>query len=97
MPQNNIRPFVATIALAGLLLVGAMPMAASAQTTTVTTAPTTAPTALATDVPSTSTTAPAPDQDRHDFPWGLLGLLGLAGLAGLRRRGDTVIRTTPPR
>ena len=30
------------------------------------------------------------DDDRGDFPWGLLGLLGLAGLLGTRRRDDDV-------
>ena len=28
------------------------------------------------------------DQDKDEFPWGLLGLLGLAGLLGMKRSDD---------
>ncbi len=38
-----------------------------------------------TAVPEPQTTQPV-DNNRNDFPWGLLGLLGLGGLAGLRRQ-----------
>ncbi len=42
--------------------------------------------------PPATTSAPATNND--GFDWGWLGLLGLLGLAGLRRRPDTVHRTT---
>ena len=36
-------------------------------------------------------TTPMPvEDDRDEFPWGLLGLLGLAGLLGMKRRDDDV-------
>ena len=28
------------------------------------------------------------EQDKDEFPWGLLGLLGLAGLLGMKRNDD---------
>lgn len=28
------------------------------------------------------------EQDKDEFPWGLLGLLGLAGLLGMKRSDD---------
>jgi hypothetical protein len=48
-------------------------------------------TALAAGPVMAQTTAPAvvqTEEDRDDFPWGLLGLLGLAGLAPLFMRKD---------
>ena len=43
----------------------------------------------ATTSDTTRTTYSSPDREnRHDFPWGLLGLLGLGGLLGLKRRDD---------
>ena len=54
-----------------------------------------ATTAGATD--TTMTAMPVEDDDRGDFPWGLLGLLGLAGLLGRNKRdthvhNDTTVR-----
>jgi hypothetical protein len=46
---------------------------------------------LATGPVMAQTTAPAvvqTEEDRDDFPWGLLGLLGLAGLAPLFTKKD---------
>jgi MYXO-CTERM domain-containing protein len=51
------------------------------------------PTVVAQAAP-VQTTQPA-QENRNDFPWGLLGLLGLAGLAG-RRRPEPVRHETEP-
>jgi hypothetical protein len=52
-----------------------------------------APSAVSAQNSSSSTYNAATDteqttvhQEKHDFPWGLLGLLGLAGLLGLKRK-----------
>lgn len=49
----------------------------------------------ATTTADTMTAMPVEDDDRGDFPWGLLGLLGLAGLLGRKR--DTHIHTDTTR
>ena len=38
------------------------------------------------DNPPAEATQTTQQDNRNDFPWGLLGLLGLGGLAGLTRR-----------
>ncbi len=39
---------------------------------------------------STVVDMPMRDNDRDDFPWGLLGLLGFAGLMGMKRNDRDV-------